>query len=205
MHVIVLAKSPVPGRVKTRLVPPYSPADAAALAEAALADTLATALASGADEVVVALDGEPGPWLPPGCRVVPQRGVGLDERLTAAWSDVGGAGVQIGMDTPQLTPADLDAALACLDDHDAGLGLAEDGGWWAVALRRPHPDAFAGVPTSRADTGRRQLARLRRLGFRVAELAVHRDVDHAEDVDAVVELAPHGRFAAVARERRRAG
>ena len=43
MHVIVVAKSPVPGRVKTRLVPPYTHVEAAALAEAALADTLAAA------------------------------------------------------------------------------------------------------------------------------------------------------------------
>ena len=119
MHVIVVAKSPVPGRVKTRLVPPYTHVEAAALAEAALADTLAAALACGADEVVVALDGEPGPWLPPGCRVVAQRGAGLDERLAAAWTDAGGPGVQVGMDTPQVTSADLDAALTALVDHDA--------------------------------------------------------------------------------------
>jgi rSAM/selenodomain-associated transferase 1 len=205
VHVTVLAKAPVPGRVKTRLVPPYSPAEAAALAEAALADTLAAAVGSGADEVVVALDGRPGPWLPPGCRVVAQRGGGLDERLAAAWADAGGPGVQVGMDTPQLTSADLDAALAALADHDAALGLAEDGGWWAIALRRPDERVFLGIPTSRGDTGVRQRRRLAALGLRVADLPVRRDVDHAADVAAVAALAPAGRFAAVARGWRRAG
>jgi rSAM/selenodomain-associated transferase 1 len=198
VHVTVLAKAPVAGRVKTRLVPPYTHDEAAALAEAALADTLGAAMACGADEVVVALDGRPGPWLPPGCRVVVQRGDGLDERLAAAWADAGGPGVQVGMDTPQVTSAELDAALAALDDHDAALGLAEDGGWWAIALRRPDPQVFLGIPTSRADTGARQRRRLDALGLRVAELPVHRDVDHAADVVAVAALAPAGRFAAVA-------
>lgn len=195
---MVVAKAPVPGRVKTRLVPPYSPEEAAALAEAALADTLDAALAAGADEVVVALDGEPGTWLPPGCRLVRQRGDGLAARLAAAWEDAGGGGVQIGMDTPQVTAADLDAALGALDDHHAALGPAEDGGWWALALRRPAAGAFDGVPMSAPDTGARQLDRLHALGLDVARLRTHRDVDLAVDVAAVAAAAPDGRFARTA-------
>jgi len=195
---MVMAKAPVAGRVKTRLVPEYSFEEAAALAEAALADTLDAVRASGADRVVVALDGAPGPWLPPGCDVIAQRGGGLDERLAAAWEDVGGPGVQIGMDTPQVTAADLDGALASLERHDASLGLSTDGGWWASALQRPDPRAFLDVPMSRDDTGMRQLARLRSLGLRVGRLPMLRDVDHATDVAAVAPLAPNGRFARLA-------
>ena len=198
MHVIVMAKAPVPGRVKTRLAPEYTFDEAAALAEAALADTLDAALASATDRVVVALDGEPGPWLPPGCELVAQRGRGLDERLAAAWTHVGGPGVQIGMDTPQVTAAHLDAAFASLDGHPAALGLSTDGGWWAIALHRPDPRAFLGVPMSREDTGVRQLARLRSLGLDVAALPVLRDVDRAPDVPVVSSLAPNGRFARLA-------
>ncbi|MGE3833747.1 MAG: TIGR04282 family arsenosugar biosynthesis glycosyltransferase [Acidimicrobiia bacterium] len=199
MHLTVVAKAPVPGRVKTRLVPPYSPAEAAALAEAALADTLARARASRADEVVVALDGAPGDWLPPGCTVVPQGAGTLGQRLAAAWRAAGGPGLQIGMDTPQVATSDLDAALAALDDHDAALGLAEDGGWWAIGLRCPDDRVFEGIETSRADTGRRQAERLASLGLRVAPLPVLRDVDVAADVDAVAALAPGSRFALTAR------
>jgi len=192
---MVMAKAPVPGRVKTRLVPPYTYEQAAALAEAALADTLQAALASAADEVVVALDGEPGDWLPPGCRVFPQRGDRFDHRLASAWADAGGAGVQIGMDAPQVRAADLDAALAALVDHDAALGLADDGGWWAIGLRVPDDRVFVGVPMSRPDTGARQLAQLRRLGLTVADLPTLRDVDEAADALAVAAIVPGSRFA----------
>lgn len=192
---MVMAKSPVPGRVKTRLVPPYTPEQAAQLAEAALADTLATATACGADEVVVALDGPPGAWLASGIRVIAQRGDTFDERLAAAWEDVDGAGVQIGMDTPQVTVAHLDDALHALVDHDSALGLAEDGGWWAIALHRPDRRVFAGVRMSRPDTGPRQLQRLRCLGHTVALLPALRDVDLASDVNAVASLAPASHFA----------
>ena len=61
--VIVLAKAPVPGRVKTRLTPPFSPQEAASLAEASLRDTLAAASGSRADHLLLFLDGDPGPWL----------------------------------------------------------------------------------------------------------------------------------------------
>ena len=78
---LVIAKQPVPGRVKTRLVPPCTHEQAAALAEAALADTLDTVLMLPARRRVLVLDGRPGPWLPPGFDIVPQCGGPLDERL----------------------------------------------------------------------------------------------------------------------------
>jgi uncharacterized protein len=194
---IVLAKEPVPGRVKTRLCPPCTPAAAATLAAAALADTLDAALASGAGRVVLALDGRPGGWCPPGVEVVGQGAGSLDRRLTTAWAAAtSGPAVLIGMDTPQLTAADLDAALGALADHDAVLGPASDGGWWALGLRRPHPRAFAGVPMSRVDTGARQHARLTALGLRTAPLPVRTDVDTWDDAVTVARAAPGGRFAA---------
>ena len=194
---IVLAKEPVPGRVKTRLCPPCTPAEAATLAAAALADTLDAALASGARRVVLALDGRPGAWCPPGVEVVGQGAGTLDRRLTTAWAAAtSGPAVLIGMDTPQVTAADLDAALGALADHDAVLGPASDGGWWALGLRRPHPRAFAGVPMSRADTGARQHARLTALGLRTAPLPVRTDVDTWDDAVTVARAAPGGRFAA---------
>src|SRR5437879_3056069 len=108
-RILVLAKAPVPGRVKTRLCPPCTPHEAAALADAALADTLAAALASRrAGRVVLALDGPSGWWSDTGADVIAQRGDGLDERLALALADVGGPVLVIGMDTPHVTPALLD-------------------------------------------------------------------------------------------------
>src|SRR4051812_32643874 len=109
---IVIAKAPVAGRVKTRLCPPCTPGEAAALAEAALRDTLDAASRCRAARRVLALDGAPGAWLPPGFDVEPQRGDGLAERLAHAFAGVSGPAFLVGMDTPQLTPALLDAGLA---------------------------------------------------------------------------------------------
>jgi rSAM/selenodomain-associated transferase 1 len=199
MRIIVMAKAPVAGRVKTRLCPPCTPAQAAALAAASLADTLDAASASAADRVVLALDGEAGPWLPPGVHVVSQRGDDLAERLANAWSDVGGPAVQIGMDTPQVTPALLDSASAALLGAGTGavLGLAVDGGWWAIGLRAPDPAVFDGIRMSRSDTGSQQARRLVELGLRVRTLPVLRDVDTFDDALAVARDAPQCRFAAV--------
>jgi glycosyltransferase A (GT-A) superfamily protein (DUF2064 family) len=192
-----MAKAPVPGRVKTRLCPPCTPAEAAALAEAALADTLDAVAACGAGRRVISLDGAPGAWLPPGFEVVPQAGGAFNQRLAAAWNAAGGPGVQIGMDTPQVTPALLDEGLASLDDFGAALGLAADGGWWALALRRPDSKVFDGVPMSTRRTGSEQLRRLRALGHEVARLATLVDLDTAGDLPAVTATGTARRTAAL--------
>lgn len=70
---LVIAKQPLPGRVKTRLVPPCTAQQAATLAEAALADTLHAVLAAPARRRVLVLEGEPGPWLPPGFDIMRAR------------------------------------------------------------------------------------------------------------------------------------
>ena len=193
--VIVIAKAPVAGRSKTRLTPPCSPNEAAALAEAALADTLEAVAACGASRRVLALDGEPGAWLPPGFEVVPQRGGGLAQRLAAAFDDCAERAFLVGMDTPQLTPALLDAAR----EHPCAFGAAPDGGWWGLGLPAPDARVFADIPMSADDTGARQLERLRELGYDPALLPELRDVDTIADAHIVAAQAPEGRFATVLR------
>jgi glycosyltransferase A (GT-A) superfamily protein (DUF2064 family) len=190
-----MAKAPVPGRVKTRLCPPLSPGEAAQYAAAALADTLHAVAACNADDKVLALEGEPGAWLPPGFRVVAQRGSSFNERLAHAWDDAGGPGVQIGMDTPQVTPDLLDGALGQVRPGRALLGPTPDGGWWALGLSRPDSRVFDGVPMSRCDTGIWQRARLMQLGYAVHDLESLVDVDHFEDAVTVAADAPCTRSA----------
>jgi uncharacterized protein len=144
--IIVLAKSPVTGRVKTRLCPPLRFEQAAAIAEAALVDTLrAVAHARVANRYVV-LEGEPGPWLDHDIfRWLPQRSGDLGDRLTHAFRDVfndlaernvgqqrktgaretgarnsearnSEACVVIAMDTPQVTAEQLEKALHVLTE-----------------------------------------------------------------------------------------
>lgn len=194
---VVIAKEPVPGRVKTRLCPPCTPVQAAALARAALEDTLAAGgAAAGAGRRVLALDGRPGGWLPAGWEVIPQRGDGLAERLAAAFADVGEPAFLVGMDTPQVTAGELSAGLAALARAPAVLGPAIDGGYWSIGLREPDPAVFEGVPMSRPDTGANQRARLAALRLRTVELPPLLDVDDIAAARAVAAAAPSGRFAA---------
>jgi uncharacterized protein len=208
---VVLAKTPQPGRVKTRLCPPATPAEAADIAAAALLDTLDAAAAAPDARVAVALTGEPGsavrgPALTralEGSAVLRQRGPDLGHRIAAAHLDAaalcpGAPALLVGMDTPQLSPALLAEARAHLDGGvDAVLGPAADGGWWALGLRDPRCAALVrDVPTSRDDTGERTLRALRGAGLRVHVLPELRDVDTAADAVAVAAAAPGTRFAA---------
>lgn len=191
---LVIAKEPLPGRVKTRLTPPFTPREAALLAEAALVDTLRTVAATPARRRVLVLDGAVGPWLPPGFDVVPQCAGGLDERLADAFAGCDGPALLIGMDTPQVTPRLLTVDFA---DCEAYFGPAEDGGFWALGLADPDPALLRGVPMSMPATGAVQRERLVAAGLRVRDLPCLRDVDTAVDAEAVAAIAPRGsRFAA---------
>lgn len=199
---LVIAKAPVPGRVKTRLCPPCTPQQAAQLAEAALADTLETLGRVPAGRRVLVLDGAPGPWLPPGWEVRPQCGGGLDARLADAFAGVAGPAFLVGMDTPQLTAELVAAPLApaARTGVDAWFGPAADGGFWGLGLARPTPELAArllrGVPMSTAETGAVLHARLVAEGLRVRRLPVLTDVDTASTAALAAAQAPSGRFAA---------
>ncbi|MEU7064650.1 DUF2064 domain-containing protein [Streptomyces sp. NPDC046161] len=189
---LVIAKEPLPGRVKTRLTPPFTAAEAAGLAEAALADTLDAVARTPAERRVLVLEGRPGPWLPPGFEVVPQAAGGLDERLAAAFGRCAGPTLLIGMDTPQVTPQLLTVDWS---QYDAWFGPAVDGGFWALGLAAPDPALLRGVPMSVPVTGAVQYERLRAAGLRIGRLPVLRDVDTAEDARLVAVDAPAGAFA----------
>ena len=201
---VVIAKEPRPGQVKTRLCPPCTPAQAAAIAETSLASTFAavteTAALLGAP-VTLALDGARGPWIPPTIEVVDQVGDGLDERLTSAFRSVFAVAptrpaIIVGMDTPQLTSAHLLAAVDALRAHDAVLGPASDGGYWTIGLRHLHPGAIVGVPMSAANTLVRQIEQLDACGYRVALIDELADVDDMDDARAVAATIPDSAFAA---------
>jgi len=209
VHLLVIAKEPVPGRVKTRLCPPGTPIQAAALAAAALTDTIAAASLMSADHRTLVVDGTVVP--PAGWSVVPQRDGSLGERLANGFVDAqypDTISLLIGMDTPQVTPACLNMVAERLTANhslDAILGPAEDGGWWCLGLRAAHySDVLRGVPTSQANTAEMTLAALRSAGAMVAIGPTLRDVDTAEDAWAVADLCdPASRFARAVSEQLR--
>lgn len=201
VQLLVLAKEPVPGRVKTRLCPPLTPAQAADVAAAALADTLAAVRATPVARRVLVTDGDLGA---PGFEHQPQCEGPLDERLAAAFDDAAAACdlpvLLVGMDTPQVSAALLARAARVLTRTPAVLGRSLDGGWWALGLQAPDGALLRGVPTSRGDTGQRQLARLRGAGLSPVRLPVLCDVDTFADAVAVARQVPGSAFAdAVAR------
>lgn len=198
--IVVLAKAPVAGRVKTRLMSEFTGEQAAALALAALEDTLAAVTAVPRADVTLALDGVAGPWLPSGVRVIPQRGDGLDERIAAALEDAWTPGrpiLLVGMDTPQVTPQLLTACLETLANTEVVLGHAEDGGWWALGVHTPDPGLLLGVPMSTGNTGAEQERRISSMGRTLALLPRLLDVDLPADAAQVAALAPATKFAAV--------
>ncbi len=202
-----MAKAPVVGRAKTRLGRRVGMAVAADLASAALLDTLDACVdAVGADRCSIALEGDlldavRGDELAEALRrwhVFGQRGGELGERLAFAHADApAGPRVQIGMDTPQVTPTLLHGVLAGLRTHDATMAPAADGGWWALAVSAGNDaGALVDVPMSTPTTGQDTIAALRAGGLSVATGPVLRDVDTVEDAARVAARAPGTRFAA---------
>lgn len=193
--VIVLAKECVPGRVKTRLTPPFTSEEAAALAAASLADTIEAASRVRADRHLLWFQGRAPRGT--GFEIGAQPAGGLDERIAAAFDAVQGRAVLVGMDTPQL---DAEVLQSVLDDEgaEAWFGRAHDGGFWALGLDRwpRRGDLVRGVPMSTEHTGAAQLMRLHAAGLRVRQLPALTDFDHVDEAMLVAAEAPESRFAA---------
>lgn len=211
---LIVAKSPVPGQVKTRLAASVGDAIAAHLAAAALMDTLEAVADAPFTRRILALSGDLRQGLSSaeisnrlnGFHVITQRGETFGERLAHAHADAaavsGGAAIlQIGMDTPQVTAELLARCARRLESAPAVLGPARDGGWWALGVREAAMAAcLIGVPMSRPDTGALTAAALTRAGTAITYLEELSDVDTIEDVATVLAAClPSSRFARACR------
>ena len=210
---LVVAKAPVPGLAKTRLAAGVGAEAAAEIAAAALLDTLDAVAGAAVEARVVALTGDlKGARCAGEIRdrlddfiVVPQRGRGFAERLANAHDDAAAATglpvLQIGMDTPQVTVELLADCGRRLAEAPAVLGLARDGGWWALGVRTPAlAECLRGVPMSQPDTGALTLKALRGNGVGVTLIEEMADFDVVDDVAAVREgCRPVSRFAQATR------
>jgi glycosyltransferase A (GT-A) superfamily protein (DUF2064 family) len=205
VHVSVIAKEPRPGFVKTRLCPPCSPGQAAALAAAALLDTL-----DAVDALVVEaarlghtlsptllFEGDAGEWSRPGYTVLAQRGNGLEQRLSNGFAALG-PGFVVGMEAPHAVATIANAFDAVAAGGDA-IGLAHDGGYWVIGLGGVDHRVFTEVPMSESHTGLAQIRRLHALRRRVRMLPMARDLDTIADVEAVARSRNHGRLPGTAR------
>ena len=151
---VVFAKRPTPGRVKTRMCPPLSPEQAAELYAAMLQDVLVASQAAarmlGLDPVLAVDPPGSAPDLarmcPAGFRVVAQRGADLSERMAWAAAEAAASGATRillrGSDSPALSAEGIGAALAALDEHDLVICPDRDGGYTLVGLRGVTPGLF---------------------------------------------------------------
>ncbi|MEO8283897.1 MAG: DUF2064 domain-containing protein [Pseudarthrobacter sp.] len=185
LTIAVIAKECVPGKAKTRLTPPLTPAQAAALAQTSLSQTLETVRSFPAAMRLLAFDGTPHRNDAAGFEVVPQGAGRLDERLAAICSLVTGPLLILGMDTPQLSVSALARLVADwsapIPRHDAWIGPAADGGFWALGLHRPDGGLVRDVEMSTSQTGAHQVARLASAGLAVGLLPMLTDVDYFAD------------------------
>jgi rSAM/selenodomain-associated transferase 1 len=190
---ILFAKRPVSGRVKTRLSPPLTPGSAAELYRRMLEDMLAkTARLTGVDRhIFYEQDPEAASYfacLAPRLAAAPQRGDDLGERMANAFAELFAAGYGeiaiIGTDLPDLPLSFIEESfrLLAMEDTDAVYGPTEDGGYYLLALRELHGDLFREIPWSSDQVLALSLARARRKGLNIALLPVWHDVDTIDDL-----------------------
>jgi len=189
--VIVMVKAPVPGTVKTRLVPPLTADSAAALAAAFVQDAVRNARLIA--DVLIAYSPADGnllleSLLPDGLYWTAQRGDDLGKRMGAAMADAAGSGfsplVVIGTDSPTLSPACIAEAIQTLQSGiaDVVFGPTEDGGYYLVGARQPQPGLFGGVAWSTEAALTQTAANAARLNLRCHLLPAWHDVDTGEDL-----------------------
>ena len=200
---VVFAKQPRAGRVKTRMCPPLSPEQAAELYTALLQDVLETSLAAAHShdlDAVLAVDPpnaaqDRARMCPPGFRIVAQRGADLSERMAWSVAEAAAAGADRillrGSDSPTLDEARIGRALASLDDHDLVICPDRDGGYNLIGLRGVSPGLFD-HPMSTARVLDDTLANAERAGLRTHVLPASFDLDSVEDLRWLAEAVAAG-------------
>ncbi|WP_245969742.1 TIGR04282 family arsenosugar biosynthesis glycosyltransferase [Thiocapsa rosea] len=198
-RILIFAKAPIPGLVKTRLIPTLGPAGAAELA-CDLLERLVRRL-SDARLAPVELWCSPDPEHSlfralaesVGVALRTQRGDDLGERLSRAAEDALGRAetvLLVGADIPELDAAYCASALAALAESDAVLGPAEDGGYVLLGLNASAPELFTDMPWGGERVAAITRRRIASLGWRCPELPVLWDLDRPEDLMRYRALRP---------------
>jgi uncharacterized protein len=191
---IIFAKQPVAGRVKTRLCPPLTPARAADLYGCMLQDVLAKAARLPEVTSLLFYQDEPGAadWFAGQFAALarfPQQGADLGERMATAFGQAFARGFTtvaiVGSDSPDLPPERIDRAYRLLEsgEADAVFGPSEDGGYYLLAMQRLYGELFQGIEWSTGTVLEKSLDRAAAAGIRTALLPTWHDVDTAADLE----------------------
>jgi hypothetical protein len=190
-ELIVFGREPRPGQVKTRLIPALGWQGAARLYRALLEQTLDVGRQVGVDRYSLWLDVDsPESAIRRlaeslGFAVRAQSGETLGERMAYAFADAlptPGRAVLIGSDCPGYSTDYLERAFTELDQHDAVLGPATDGGYVLIGIRQPDASVFNDIDWSTDRVIEQTRSRLRGLGWRWSELTALRDIDEPQDL-----------------------
>lgn len=201
---VLFAKAPIPGQVKTRLCPPLTPDEAASLHGSFVLDSLERskaailqqklaldrilACAPAADHVFFKILGERH-----GIRLIDQIGDDLGAKMHQAASTLFGEGYRrlliVGTDLPSLPLSIYRDALAQLDRHPVVIGPALDGGYYLLGLTRAVPEMFDQIPWSTGEVLTATIARADAAGLSVGQLQPWRDVDTIEDLRSIIQEA----------------
>lgn len=194
----VVAKAPVAGRVKTRLVPHLTPEQAAQIAGWMLRGTVRSVQRLRGVEPIVAVDPpeaaeELGAWLGGRIRVLPQSdgalGARLEDLFRRGFEGNHRAVIVLGSDHPGLPRRYLRGAVRWLrrGGDRVVLGPTEDGGYYLLGLSRPHPELLRGIPWSTPGVFRATVERVRAQGLALRVLPRWFDVDHPEDLKRLIQ------------------
>ena len=191
VRIVIIAKAPIAGFAKTRLIPTLGAQRAADLARHMLRYTVANALAAKPDavELCVTPDVADAAWpplcLPPGIEWSAQGEGDLGLRMARAakrCADRNESILLIGTDCPALTVEVLRSAAAALNDHDAAMVPTFDGGYALLGLKRFDSALFSDIPWSTDQVAAMSLDRIKTLGWRVQALATQHDIDEPADL-----------------------
>lgn len=191
VRIVIFAKAPVAGLVKTRLIPRLGADGAAALAARLIQHTVRQAVVAqaGPVELCVAPDAKQTIWkalnLPNGIQWSEQGDGDLGQRMARAAQRViehGESLLLLGTDCPQLNSERLRATAQSLTTSDACLVPVTDGGYVLIGLNRYHPSLFADIPWSMADVAKLTRWRIGALGWSQKEFPALHDIDEPDDL-----------------------
>ena len=195
---IIFAKAPIPGAVKTRLCPPLTPDEAASLHGSLVLDAMERT--KGLQGITLYVAGAPDLAHPffkvmegrYGAQLLEQRGPDLGARMRQALQDVFDHGAQAalltGTDLPTLPRARLSEALALIKTHDVVLGPTPDGGYYLIGLRKMVPALFEGIAWSTPTVFAETKKKIEDAGLSLGLLPECRDLDTLEDLKAFIAL-----------------
>ncbi len=196
---VVYAKAPIPGTVKTRLCPPLSPEEATALHSSFVMDALErTKTLSGKHNIDRFLACEPDidhPFFAVlrsryGVQLIHQKGEDLGERMHGTMRELFQRGyssvVITGCDLPTLPAGELTQAFSLLNTHDCVLGPCPDGGYYLIGLQRPCPELFANIAWSTPEVLQLTKEKAAALNMKLGHTNSWSDVDTPEDLQALI-------------------